>query len=160
MVCKYDDGYGKQYKKYWCRGSSWNSCETVVKTTGSEAEVKNGRTSIKDNQTLSEFTVRLDNLIQQDAGIYWCAIERRGYDLECAVNIKVLPGEFHFHTLGETKHCITEEKSLEAFPLVALAMLLDSAVAVLMLLHPVELFALGLGCYRVTNYYLWGELYN
>ncbi|XP_066468968.1 CMRF35-like molecule 3 [Tiliqua scincoides] len=68
VVCRYN-GF-VNYKKYWCRGASWSSCETVVKTTGSEAEVKDGRTSIKDNQTLSELTVHLDKLTQQDAGIY------------------------------------------------------------------------------------------
>ncbi|KAJ6660373.1 hypothetical protein lerEdw1_017796 [Lerista edwardsae] len=88
--CQYNKGY-VGYIKYWCRGAEWDSCETVVKTTGSEAEVKDGRTSIKDNQTLLEFTVRLDNLTLQDAGIYWCAIEKIGSDLKSLVMITVLP---------------------------------------------------------------------
>ncbi|XP_053155491.1 CMRF35-like molecule 3 [Hemicordylus capensis] len=90
VVCKYAKGY-KNYKKYWCKGADWGSCETVVVTTGTEEEVKDGRTSIKDNLTLSEFTVRLESLAQQDAGIYWCAIERIGTDPGFRVNMIVLP---------------------------------------------------------------------
>ncbi|XP_053154921.1 CMRF35-like molecule 1 isoform X2 [Hemicordylus capensis] len=90
VVCKYAKGY-KNYKKYWCKGADWGSCETVVVTTGTEEEVKDGRTSIKDNLTLSKFTVRLESLAQQDAGIYWCAIERIGTDPGFRVNMTVLP---------------------------------------------------------------------
>ncbi|XP_060108881.1 CMRF35-like molecule 5 isoform X2 [Heteronotia binoei] len=79
VTCHYDTSY-QTYYKYWCKGASWNYCTEVVKTTGSEAEMKSGRTSIKDNHTCSCFTVILENLGEADAGMYWCAIERTGID--------------------------------------------------------------------------------
>uniref|UniRef100_A0A670JA24 Ig-like domain-containing protein n=1 Tax=Podarcis muralis TaxID=64176 RepID=A0A670JA24_PODMU len=75
--CKYDVGFRK-HVKYWCKGSPWSSCEIVVRTTGSEEE---------------RMAIRLENLTQEDAGIYWCGIERTGSDPGFRVNITVLPGE-------------------------------------------------------------------
>ncbi|CAI5765964.1 CMRF35-like molecule 1 isoform X1 [Podarcis lilfordi] len=88
--CRYDAGFRK-YVKYWCKGSSWSSCEIVVRTTGSEEERTASRLFIKDNHSRLEFTVRLENLTQEDAGIYWCGIERAGSDYGFPVNITVLP---------------------------------------------------------------------
>nr|XP_028572626.1 CMRF35-like molecule 4 isoform X2 [Podarcis muralis] len=88
--CKYDAWF-KKHVKYWCKGSSWSSCETVVRTTGSEEERMASRLFIKDNHSRLEFTVRLENLTQEDAGIYWCCIERAGSDYGVPVNITVLP---------------------------------------------------------------------
>ncbi|KAJ6660395.1 hypothetical protein lerEdw1_017818 [Lerista edwardsae] len=107
--CQYDQGY-VGFKKYWCRGADWGSCETVVKTTGSEAEVKDGRTSIKDNRTLLEFTVRLDNLTQQDTGIYWCAIQKAGSDPTFRVNITVLPVQIFDLNVTPEENLATTEK--------------------------------------------------
>uniref|UniRef100_A0A670JAR0 Immunoglobulin V-set domain-containing protein n=1 Tax=Podarcis muralis TaxID=64176 RepID=A0A670JAR0_PODMU len=90
VMCKYEYWY-QTYKKYWCKGSSWNKCSVVVQTTGSEEEVKAGRMSIKDNHTNLEFTVRMESLTQQDAGIYWCGIKKRGYDPGFRIHITVLP---------------------------------------------------------------------
>uniref|UniRef100_A0A670JA52 CMRF35-like molecule 4 n=1 Tax=Podarcis muralis TaxID=64176 RepID=A0A670JA52_PODMU len=91
--CKYDAWF-KKHVKYWCKGSSWSSCETVVRTTGSEEERMASRLFIKDNHSRLEFTVRLENLTQEDAGIYWCCIERAGSDYGVPVNITVLPGPY------------------------------------------------------------------
>ncbi|XP_028572625.2 polymeric immunoglobulin receptor-like [Podarcis muralis] len=91
--CKYDPGYRK-YAKYWCKGSSWSNCITVVQTTGSEEERTASRVFIKDNHSRLEFRVRLENLTQEDAGIYWCGIERTGSDPGFRVNITVLPGPY------------------------------------------------------------------
>lgn len=63
--------------------------------------MKNGRTSIQDRHSHLEFTVRLDNLTKQDAGTYWCAIERSGIDLKSYVLISVLPGKSLFQILKE-----------------------------------------------------------
>uniref|UniRef100_A0A670JAW1 Immunoglobulin domain-containing protein n=1 Tax=Podarcis muralis TaxID=64176 RepID=A0A670JAW1_PODMU len=79
--CKYDVGFRK-HVKYWCKGSPWSSCE-----------IDGQQTFIKDNHSRLEFTVRLENLTQEDAGIYWCGIERTGSDPGFRVNITVLPGE-------------------------------------------------------------------
>ncbi|XP_062976313.1 CMRF35-like molecule 1 [Elgaria multicarinata webbii] len=90
VVCLYPKGY-QTYVKYWCQGANWVYCRTVVATKGTEAEVKAGRTLIKDNHARRAFTVTLENLTQQDAGIYWCAIEVIGSDHGFFVNIIVHP---------------------------------------------------------------------
>ncbi|XP_042305903.1 CMRF35-like molecule 1 [Sceloporus undulatus] len=90
VVCRYTKGY-EDYAKYWCQGDSWRSCKTVVKTGGTEAEAKAGRTFIKDNRTSLHFTVTLEKLTEEDAGTYWCAIERTGSDPGFLVTITVLP---------------------------------------------------------------------
>ncbi|XP_077184017.1 CMRF35-like molecule 1 isoform X4 [Paroedura picta] len=86
VMCSYDNGY-QSYNKYWCKGAIWKYCTIVIKTEGSETAVKDGRTSIKDNQTCSCFTVTLENLGEEDAGVYWCAIEKSGYDLHTKVTV-------------------------------------------------------------------------
>uniref|UniRef100_A0A8D2LD40 Immunoglobulin domain-containing protein n=1 Tax=Varanus komodoensis TaxID=61221 RepID=A0A8D2LD40_VARKO len=98
--CTYDRSY-RNSVKYWCRGAKWSSCRTVVKTRGTEAEVKAQRTSIKDDHTHFQFTVRMENLTEQDADGYWCIIERSGVDLGTPVTITVLPGD-PAHVAGHT----------------------------------------------------------
>ncbi|XP_034960282.1 CMRF35-like molecule 1 isoform X1 [Zootoca vivipara] len=93
VICKYDVGF-KKHVKYWCKGSPWSYCTIVVRTTGSEEEKMASRIFIKDNHAGLEFTVRLENLKEQDAGIYWCGIERTGSDYGFPVNITVLPGPY------------------------------------------------------------------
>ncbi|CAI5765963.1 CMRF35-like molecule 1 isoform X1 [Podarcis lilfordi] len=88
--CRYDV-VSRKYVKYWCKGSSWSSCEIVVRTTGSEEERTASRVFIKENHSRLEFRVRLENLTQEDAGIYWCGIQRTGSDYGFPVNITVLP---------------------------------------------------------------------
>ncbi|XP_025030573.1 CMRF35-like molecule 1, partial [Python bivittatus] len=89
VKCQYADGY-QNYRKYWCKGSNWKYCIPVVKTDKTEKEERAERTVIRDNQTQLEFTVRVENITEQDAGIYWCAIERSGFDLSSEVNIIVI----------------------------------------------------------------------
>ncbi|XP_053231786.1 CMRF35-like molecule 1 isoform X2 [Podarcis raffonei] len=91
--CKYDAGF-KKHVKYWCKGGPWSSCEIVVRTTASEEERTASRVFIKDDRFRLEFTVRLENLTQEDAGIYWCGIERTGSDYGVPVNITILPGPY------------------------------------------------------------------
>uniref|UniRef100_A0A8D0GYJ3 Ig-like domain-containing protein n=1 Tax=Sphenodon punctatus TaxID=8508 RepID=A0A8D0GYJ3_SPHPU len=96
--CRYDEGYQKNYQKYWCRGADWSSCITVIETTGSELVVKKGRVSIADNHTRSTFTVTMEELTWGDAGIYWCGITKVGADPGFQVNVIVLPEPSHPHT--------------------------------------------------------------
>lgn len=89
VTCHYDNDYNT-YSKYWCKGE-WYSCTKIVETGESETEVKASRTSIRDNHTCSCFTVTLENLKEEDAGTYWCAIDKTGPDLR--VKVTVSPGE-------------------------------------------------------------------
>ncbi|XP_035312118.1 CMRF35-like molecule 1 isoform X1 [Cricetulus griseus] len=88
--CRYKSKW-KDYKKYWCQGADWRTCETLVKTDASEKLVKKNRVSIRDNQTDLIFTVTLEDLRISDAGVYWCGIDRVGYDHMFKVNVNIDP---------------------------------------------------------------------
>ncbi|CAO2646015.1 CMRF35-like molecule 1 [Lemmus lemmus] len=88
--CRYDS-FWKNHKKYWCRGADWNKCEILVQTDTSEKLVKKNRVSIRDNQRDFIFTVTMEELRLSDAGIYWCGIERIGYDHKFKVNVNIDP---------------------------------------------------------------------
>ncbi|EPY84946.1 hypothetical protein CB1_000424001 [Camelus ferus] len=90
VQCQYGPGW-ELYVKWWCRGADWDSCKFVVKTTGSEQEVKKDRVSIKDNQKNRSFTVTMEKLRLNDADTYWCGIERAGTDLGVQVEVTVDP---------------------------------------------------------------------
>ncbi|XP_039082453.1 CMRF35-like molecule 5 [Hyaena hyaena] len=88
--CTYGRGW-EPYKKWWCRGYDWDSCKILVKSTGSEQLVKNGRASIQDNHSQRIFTVTLEDLWYDDADTYWCGIEKVGNDLGYKVYVDVDP---------------------------------------------------------------------
>ena len=79
--------------KWWCRGADWNNCPFVVKTTGSEKEVKKDRVSIRDNQKDRSFTITMEELRLDDTDTYWCGIERTGTDLGNPVEVTIDPGK-------------------------------------------------------------------
>ncbi|CAN0141707.1 unnamed protein product [Rangifer tarandus platyrhynchus] len=89
--CRYDPGY-ESYLKWWCRGADWGSCRIMVKTTGSEKEVKKGRVSIRDNQKDRSFTVTMEKLRLDDSDTYWCGLEKVGTDLGSRVEVTIDPG--------------------------------------------------------------------
>ncbi|XP_072795210.1 CMRF35-like molecule 5 [Vicugna pacos] len=91
VQCRYGPGWETDVK-WWCRGADWDRCKFVVKTTGSEKEVKKDRVSIKDNQKNRSFTVTMEKLRLNDADTYWCGIERAGPDLGIQVEVTVDPG--------------------------------------------------------------------
>ncbi|XP_040100420.1 CMRF35-like molecule 5 [Oryx dammah] len=90
--CRYNPGF-EPYVKWWCRGADWNSCRFVVKTNGSEMEVKQGHVSIKDNWKDHSFTVTMEKLRLDDSDTYWCGIERIGADLGDPVEVTIVPGK-------------------------------------------------------------------
>nr|XP_015294294.2 CMRF35-like molecule 1 isoform X7 [Macaca fascicularis] len=90
VQCVYNSGW-ETYLKWWCRGATRYGCKILVKTTGSEQEVKRDRVSIKDNQKNHTFTVTMEDLMQTDADTYWCGIERTGTDLGVTVQVIIDP---------------------------------------------------------------------
>ena len=90
VQCHYDPGW-ETYVKYWCRGAEFRSCKILVKTTGSEWEVKRDCVSIRDNQTSRTFTVTMEKLRREDTDIYWCGIERTGTDHGVRVKVTIGP---------------------------------------------------------------------
>ncbi|KAL4687098.1 hypothetical protein H8959_019226 [Pygathrix nigripes] len=90
VQCAYGSGW-ETYLKWWCRGADWNGCNTLVKTNGSEQEVKKNRVSIRDNQKNRTFTVTMESLKRDDADSYWCGIQRTGIDLGVNVQVTIKP---------------------------------------------------------------------
>ncbi|XP_062448091.1 CMRF35-like molecule 2 [Rhea pennata] len=88
--CWYTRGY-EGYNKYWCRGASRDSCRKVVETAGPEAPQRRGRVSIADNHVFCVVLLTVEHLSEEDAGSYWCAIERLGRDLMEPVEVAVFP---------------------------------------------------------------------
>ncbi|XP_061095029.1 polymeric immunoglobulin receptor-like [Conger conger] len=71
IPCVYDREYD-YHVKYWCHGSNWNFCKTVVRT---DSPKHTGKTSITDDPTHHVFTVNMTMLTTWDSGYYWCAVE-------------------------------------------------------------------------------------
>ncbi|KAG8511872.1 CMRF35-like molecule 8, partial [Galemys pyrenaicus] len=90
--CRYGPGR-ETFVKFWCRGAAWGSCKFLVKTSGSEQEVRRGRVSIRDHHKYHTFTVTMEELRLDDADTYWCGIERNGTDLGDKVKVTVDPGK-------------------------------------------------------------------
>ncbi|NXS53324.1 CLM3 protein, partial [Brachypteracias leptosomus] len=91
LHCWYHPGY-EDYNKYWCRGASRNTCRKVVETAGEEVPSKHGRVSIQDKHIFYMVLLTVENLSKEDAGSYWCGIERKGRDLMEPVTLRVVPG--------------------------------------------------------------------
>uniref|UniRef100_A0A8C8YI76 Ig-like domain-containing protein n=1 Tax=Prolemur simus TaxID=1328070 RepID=A0A8C8YI76_PROSS len=90
VQCHYDPEW-ETHKKWWCRGADWSSCKILVKTTGSEQEVRKDRVSIRDNQKNHTFTVTMEELSRDDADTYWCGIQRPGVDHGVPVKVTIDP---------------------------------------------------------------------
>ncbi|XP_010854426.1 PREDICTED: CMRF35-like molecule 1 isoform X2 [Bison bison bison] len=128
VQCQYDPGY-ERYVKWWCRGAAWNNCRFVIKTTGSEKEVKKGRVSIRDNWKDRSFTVTMEELRLDDSDTYWCGIERTGTDLGNTVEVTIDPDNIRFS--AATGHHSNDSDGLK------LSVLLPLIFAVLLLLFMV-----------------------
>ncbi|XP_076433907.1 CMRF35-like molecule 3 [Peromyscus maniculatus bairdii] len=90
VLCPYDSSW-KDYEKYWCQGADWSTCKILIQTDASEQLVKKDGVSIRDDQTDFIVTVTMEELSTSDADIYWCAIERTGYDPHFEVNVNIDP---------------------------------------------------------------------
>uniref|UniRef100_A0A8D0GWF9 Immunoglobulin domain-containing protein n=1 Tax=Sphenodon punctatus TaxID=8508 RepID=A0A8D0GWF9_SPHPU len=91
VPCRYGED-DKHFVKYWCREASYRFCSNshITRTLGTEAEVKVGRVSIRDDQALHTFTVTLEDLSSGDSGTYLCGVERTGsFDLWYPVEVIV-----------------------------------------------------------------------
>ncbi|XP_037349239.1 CMRF35-like molecule 1 [Talpa occidentalis] len=130
--CRYGPGY-ETYKKWWCRGADWGSCKILVRTTGSEQEVKKGRVSIRDHHKYRTITVTMEALTLGDADTYWCGVEREGHDLRAQFKVTVDPAP---DTPKEDKvsPTVTESRDFvtEILPVVAAVLLLVLTAASLL----------------------------
>ncbi|XP_026144369.1 CMRF35-like molecule 3 isoform X2 [Carassius auratus] len=69
--CTYESGY-ESNPKYLCKGECRD--RQVIVKSGSPA--KDQRFSLRDNRTARVFTVTITDLRPEDAGTYWCGVER------------------------------------------------------------------------------------
>uniref|UniRef100_A0A672LHH2 Immunoglobulin domain-containing protein n=1 Tax=Sinocyclocheilus grahami TaxID=75366 RepID=A0A672LHH2_SINGR len=71
--CAYESGY-ESNPKYFCKGECIFGSRNIVVKSGSPAEDQ--RFSLTDNTTARVFTVTITDLRTEDAGQYWCGVER------------------------------------------------------------------------------------
>uniref|UniRef100_A0A8C6FP01 Immunoglobulin domain-containing protein n=1 Tax=Moschus moschiferus TaxID=68415 RepID=A0A8C6FP01_MOSMO len=153
--CRYDNGW-ERCLKWWCRGAAWSSCRFVVKTTGSEKEVKKGRVSIKDNWKDRSFTVTMEKLRLDDSDTYWCGIERVGTDLGDQVQVTIFPGKslcvfvFRACSFG-CRDKVTQARQLTSCPRVPHRPLLGSIHFLLLVFLKVPLLLGMLGAVLWVN---------
>ncbi|KAM4823263.1 CMRF-35-like molecule 4 isoform 2-T2 [Urocitellus parryii] len=88
--------YGEEFKdndKLWCK-KSLVLCYDIVKTRGSEREVRSGRVSIRDHPANLSFTVTMERLTLEDAGSYECRVDtpwHEGFHPYFKVEVAVQP---------------------------------------------------------------------
>ena len=92
VECRYREEFINN-TKYWCKHPCvllWR----MVETTESEREVRRGRLSIRDHPASLTFTVTLENLREEDGGLYRCGIDVLStFDPIFNVEVSVIPGE-------------------------------------------------------------------
>ncbi|XP_054449141.1 CMRF35-like molecule 5 isoform X2 [Pteronotus mesoamericanus] len=106
IQCHYDPGW-ETYKKWWCRGEAWGSCEILIETTGSEQKVQRGRVSIQDDHWRNLITVTIEELWDSDRDTYWCGIGKSGTDLGHQVHVFVGPATLTVSTSPQTAKPVT-----------------------------------------------------
>ncbi|XP_031662908.1 CMRF35-like molecule 1 isoform X1 [Oncorhynchus kisutch] len=80
----------RSHQKYLCKGdcSVFNK-DKVIETEAGENSASKGRYSLKDNREESVFIVTITNLTLNDAGRYWCGVDKWGKDNYIKVNLEV-----------------------------------------------------------------------
>lgn len=90
VECRYREEFINN-TKYWCK----HPCvllRKTVETTESEREVRRGRLSIRDHPARLTFTVTLENLREEDGGLYRCGIDVLStFDPIFDVEVSVIP---------------------------------------------------------------------
>ncbi|XP_005584434.3 CMRF35-like molecule 9 isoform X7 [Macaca fascicularis] len=84
----------RDHRKYWCRkgGLLFPRCSGTIYAGKEGQETTEGRVSIHDNRQELSLIVTLWNLTLQDAGKYWCGVEKRGPDESLLISLFVFPG--------------------------------------------------------------------
>ncbi|XP_055112742.1 CMRF35-like molecule 9 isoform X7 [Symphalangus syndactylus] len=84
----------RDHRKYWCRkgGILFARCSGTIYAGEEGQETTEGRVSIRDSRQELSLIVTLWNLTLQDAGKYWCGVEKRGPDESLLISLFVFPG--------------------------------------------------------------------
>ncbi|XP_070630239.1 CMRF35-like molecule 6 isoform X2 [Bos indicus] len=88
MECRYQEEFIDD-NKFWCTSRClWKT----VETRESAREVRRGCVSIRDHPASLTFTVTLESLREEDAGMYWCGIDVLStFDPIFEVEVSVIP---------------------------------------------------------------------
>ncbi|XP_032019682.1 CMRF35-like molecule 9 isoform X4 [Hylobates moloch] len=83
----------RDHRKYWCRkgGILFARCSGTIYAGEEGQETTEGRVSIRDSRQELSLIVTLWNLTLQDAGKYWCGVEKRGPDESLLISLFVFP---------------------------------------------------------------------
>ncbi|XP_034755064.1 polymeric immunoglobulin receptor-like [Etheostoma cragini] len=87
IPCLYESG-DINHVKYLCKGNKWLSCSYAVKTNQPD---NSGKFSIYDDINQRIFTVKINGLTD-DGGSYWCAVEKKGWDVKQHFELSVTTG--------------------------------------------------------------------
>ncbi|XP_015294039.3 CMRF35-like molecule 9 isoform X4 [Macaca fascicularis] len=94
----------RDHRKYWCRkgGLLFPRCSGTIYAGKEGQETTEGRVSIHDNRQELSLIVTLWNLTLQDAGKYWCGVEKRGPDESLLISLFVFPASPGLYPAGTT----------------------------------------------------------
>ncbi|XP_053333565.1 CMRF35-like molecule 7, partial [Clarias gariepinus] len=100
IKCNYTSEYEKN-NKYLCRGecSTWDLKDVPVQ---SGSPNKDSRFTLYDDTTAKVFTVTITDLRPEDAGTYWCVIERAGKDIYKEILLLVKTDNLTSSTVSHT----------------------------------------------------------
>ncbi|XP_006721785.1 CMRF35-like molecule 9 isoform X2 [Homo sapiens] len=92
LQCTYREEL-RDHRKYWCRkgGILFSRCSGTIYAEEEGQETMKGRVSIRDSRQELSLIVTLWNLTLQDAGEYWCGVEKRGPDESLLISLFVFP---------------------------------------------------------------------
>ncbi|XP_027763921.1 CMRF35-like molecule 9 [Empidonax traillii] len=90
VTCTYRPGLEKN-PKFWCKPGTLLTCaEEIIITSESQPVVQKGRFSIRDNRTRRVFTVTVEDLAKEDAGIYCCGVRKAVYQVDESASVRVI----------------------------------------------------------------------
>ncbi|MBN3306980.1 PIGR protein, partial [Amia calva] len=88
--CTYEDGY-QYYVKYWCREPCENK-DVLINSVQADITVTAGRFTLTNYVSAMIFTVWMTRLTLQDAGIYYCGVEKWGKDIYGEIHLIISKG--------------------------------------------------------------------
>ena len=91
IFCTHDQRF-LYNKKYWCRGSSRNTCEILVDSDGIAKTKYTHRSHIFGTRR-GDLYVKVTNLQTDDSGMYWIGIDKVYADIMTSVTLVVTEGK-------------------------------------------------------------------
>ncbi|KAL6459045.1 hypothetical protein MHYP_G00325170 [Metynnis hypsauchen] len=87
IYCSYPEGY-QDYIKYFCRDPCTYN-DVLTKSNGSDTVMSEGRFTVQDKVSELSFVITIRNLLREDSGVYYCGVEKGGYDIMSKVKVFV-----------------------------------------------------------------------